>query len=92
MIPRFQGNALQDKDGWYWEMFVSIFGGGQEAEMFSTTCRFKTKDEALNDLIQAVQSCVKSMAESHPELNINTDFMYDLKNNEKLSFNKDGYN
>jgi len=90
VIPRFQGNAIQDEKGWYWEMFVSILGCGDEAEMFSTHNRFKTKDEALKDLLNVVQGFIRHLSNVVPELNINPDQMIDMKTNQLFTCdNKD---
>jgi hypothetical protein len=90
MIPRFQGNAIQDEKGWYWEMFVSIMGCGHEAQMFITHNRFATKDEALKNLVNEIQCYVKHLANEIPELNINPDQMIDMKTNQLFTCdNKD---
>lgn len=91
-LPRFQGNALEDENGWYWEMFVSEFGGGQDTEMFSTTERFKTKEDALKNLHSAIQSSIDHIANLHPELGIDKGCMIDLKTNQKMYRDKQKIN
>jgi hypothetical protein len=87
MMPRFQGNALQDENGWYWDLYVSEFGGGQEADKYTTTDRFTTKDEALKNLMEAIKDCINYIATQNPELNIDKGKIIDLKNNEILPMN-----
>lgn len=87
-IPRFQGNALKDDKGWYWELFISEFGGGNIEESFSTTERFNTKEDCLKELHNVIQGAIDSLAKNFPELNIESGAMIDLKTNQKLTKNQ----
>jgi len=59
LMPRFRGSAIQQDDGWSWEMLVTFMGDGDEGNVFGSKKTFKTKKEAIIDLKKAIQDAIK---------------------------------
>jgi hypothetical protein len=87
-IPRFQGKAIKVKGGWTWECFVTTLGSGDEFFGFNSKQIFKTKQEAIDDLKEAIQDAIKQLAVNMPGSGISLNQYIDMKTNKTRLWDK----
>ena len=92
MRPRFRGKIQEDASGYYWICLISVDIQSPEGEQYSTNTRFKSRDEAVDDLKDFIKKCITIFSEEFPELNINPETYYDLKNDATRPWDKSDEN
>ncbi len=89
MIPRFRGNAIEQDGKWGWEVYVTPLGSNEVDFAFGNVDVFPTKEEAIQDMLKAVQFACDVFNE---ENGMPTRQYIDMKTNETLKFDKSKHN